>query len=93
MILAITDLRDALRDIEVMLQSLHRVGSFYADDQKACDEDTIRIIDGLQYAKRLARVRGLLLKAARGSLAATEMENLEQALGRLRHWRPPNRSS
>ncbi len=87
--LPVSDLRRALKDIEVMLQSLHRVGSFYADDQQKCDEETIRILDGFGYAKRLAQVRRLLMMAASRGLSISEVEELEETLGRVRHWQPP----
>lgn len=87
--LSVSDLREVLKDIEVMLQSLHRVGSFYSDDLQECDRETIRIIDGFGYTKRLARVRYLLTMAAHRGLSAEEVERLEETLGRVRHWRPP----
>jgi hypothetical protein len=87
--LSVSDLQSALKDIEVMLQSLHRVGSFYADDQQKCDEETIRLIDDFRYAKRLAQVRRLLMTAASRGLSISDVEGLEETLGRVRHWRPP----
>jgi len=63
-----------------MLQSLHRVGSFYSDDQQECDEETIRIIDDFGYAKRLARIRRLLTTAAHQSLSRSDVDRLEEAL-------------
>lgn len=81
----------ALKDLEIMLQSLHRVGSFYADDQNKCDEETIRLIDGFSYSRRLSRVRSILLGVARRDYTEAEYELLEEELGRVKHWRPPKR--
>lgn len=80
---------EVLKHIEIMLQSLHRVGSFYADDLVACDRETIKIIDDFEYCKRLARVRYILSVAAKKAFEASEWEAIEDKLCNVRDWKPP----
>jgi len=83
------ELMVALKELEVMIQSLHRVGSFFDQNQQACDEETIKIIDGYRYVQRLSRVRATLLKAGRRAFGAEHFERNLESLGRVRHWNKP----
>lgn len=55
---------EALKEIEFILISLHKIGSFYADKPGAVEEyrrTTTDFIDNCEVTKRLARVRTIIL--------------------------------
>jgi hypothetical protein len=87
--LSADELVAVLKEIEVILQSLHRVGSFYADDDMMCDRETARIIDDYRCAMRLAKARSILVEAMRRTLPQEDVATIEDALGRVRFWRAP----
>ena len=80
----------ALKEIETILQSLHRVGSFY-DDRAECDQETIRILDAYRCLQRLSRARSILTNAIRQNVSQAEIETIEETLCRVKHWRKPIR--
>ncbi len=92
-----------LREIELLLQSLHHIGRHYypdGDDDGAdalrraqyCAETT-RFIDEEQATTRLARMRSILSAAFDTTLGADEMDDLERAVEALPLWRAPGRLS
>ena len=92
-----------LREIELLLQSLHHIGRHYypdGDDDGAdalrraqyCAETT-RFIDEEQATTRLARMRSILSAAFDTPLGADEMDDLERAVEALPLWRAPGRLS
>ena len=92
-----------LREIELLLQSLHHIGRQYypdGDDDGAdalrraqyCAETT-RFIDEEQATTRLARMRSILSAAFDTTLGADEMDDLERAVEALPLWRAPGRLS
>ena len=86
--LPLEQLITALKEIETILQSLHRVGSFY-DDLAECNQETIRILDDYRCVQRLSRARSILMNAIRQNITQAEIEAIEETLGRVKHWRKP----
>ena len=92
-----------LREIELLLQSLHHIGRHYypdGDDDGAdalrraqYGAETTRFIDEEQATTRLARMRSILSAAFDTTLGADEMDDLERAVEALPLWRAPGRLS
>ena len=83
----------ALKNLEIVLQSLHRVGSFYADDKATCDQETIKALDDFKCVQRLSMVRTQLWEAVRRELGHEDVEALEEMMGQVRHWAPKKEPS
>ena len=92
-----------LREIEFLMQSLHRIGRHYypdgddggADVQRRaryCAETT-RFIDAEQATTRLALMRRMLSAPFDTTLGDDDMDDLERAVAALPLWRAPGESS
>jgi hypothetical protein len=79
-----------LRELEVVVVSLHKMGSFYADkDRLAYERETTRFIDEERITQRLAEVRGLIADKFDRSLGEDDMDDVERAMVDVDLWRPP----
>jgi len=84
---------DILRELELAVVSLHKIGAYYA----VCDEqekpnyaaETTRFIDEWKITSRLAHARALLTQLFDPSLGADEMDDIERAMSGLNYWSSP----
>lgn len=91
------ELAEVLGEIEVILQSLHVMGSYYGDkftiDEEAFradyEKETTRFIDEWYVCSRLAKIRGILSEKFDHTLGKDDMDDLERILGKIKHWTKP----
>jgi hypothetical protein len=81
-----------LRDVEYMLISLHKIGSYYAPDlpgvaSEYCSETT-RFVDDGEVTRRLAKIRTILSEPFDGTRGDDDLTDIERALEGLEFWRP-----
>lgn len=81
-----------LRDVEYVLISLHKIGSYYAPDLPGksleyCAETT-RFIDDGEVTQRLAKIRTILSEAFDGTRGEDDLTDIERALEGLEFWKP-----
>jgi hypothetical protein len=85
-----------LREIELVLTSLHKIGSFYAvaneDEKKSYDRETTRFIDEWSVTARLAEARGVLSRCFDSTLGDDDMDDLERAMESVDYWSGPGSS-
>ncbi|RUR67696.1 hypothetical protein EJP67_11590 [Variovorax guangxiensis] len=90
------DLLNVLREIEYMLISLHKIGSYYAPDlpgkKSEYNAETTKFIDDGDVTGRLARVRSALSRVFDETRGEDDMTDIERALEGLQFWRPGNNS-
>ncbi len=87
---------DALKDIEFILISLHKMGSFYAEKPGTLEEyrkATTDFIDDCAVTQRLAKVRRIVSMPFDDSLGDDEMDDMERHFSDLKFWEPMNRTS
>jgi hypothetical protein len=79
-----------LRELELVVVSLHKMGSFYADkDRLAYEKETTRFIDEERITQRLAEIRGLLAGKFDRTLGEDDMDDVERAVADVTIWSPP----
>ena len=89
------DVIEVLREIELILISLHKMGSYYyAHPDAGVDVDeyrreTTRFIDERRVTRRLARARRILSEAFDSTLGDDDMDDLERAMQGIDYWTPP----
>jgi hypothetical protein len=92
------ELKDVLGEIELILQSLHRMGSYYGDkfstygeemNRGEYEKETTRFIDEWHICGRLAKVRSILSEKFDETLGEDNMSDLERAMEKVRHWNKP----
>ncbi|AKS04964.1 hypothetical protein [Pseudomonas trivialis] len=82
---------DALKEIEFILISLHKMGSYYAEKPGALEEyqkATTDFIDEFSVTQRLAKVRAIISKQFDDSLGDDDMDDIERHLSNLKFWKP-----
>ena len=82
---------DALAEIEFILISLHKMGSFYADKPEALDEyrrETTDFIDNCDVTQRLAKIRTIISRHFDDTLGDDDMDDVERHVAGLKFWRP-----
>ncbi len=90
------ELISALREIELILISLHKIGAYYGlkdytgKDKAEYDSETNRFIDEWLVTERLANVRKVLSEKFDSSPGADDMDDLERAMEGLKIWRSPS---
>lgn len=85
------DALDALKEIEFILISLHRMGSFYAENPAALDDyrkETTEFIDNFNITQRLAKVRTKIAQHFDDTLGDDDMDDVERYLSDLKFWQP-----
>ncbi|KRP43963.1 hypothetical protein SAMN04490190_2246 [Pseudomonas libanensis] len=90
-ILAGEEALEALKEIEFILISLHKIGSFYTDKPGAVEEYrriTTDFIDNCEITKRLARVRTIISHHFDDSIGDDDMDDMERHLLGLKFWKP-----
>lgn len=81
---------EILKEIDVILISLHDMGSYYMDkDTREYEKETTRFIDEWKVTHRLARIRGILSEKFDNTLGDDEMDDLERAMEKLKYWEKP----
>lgn len=82
---------DALKEIEFILISLHKMGSYYAEKPGALEEyrkATTDFIDDCAVTQRLAKVRRIISMPFDDSLGDDEMDDMERYFSDLKFWEP-----
>ena len=81
---------EILKEINVILISLHYIGSYYIDkDKPDYEKETTAFIDEWKVTQRLSRIRGILSEKFNNALEIDEMDDLERAMNGLKYWEKP----
>ena len=88
---------EALKEIELILISLHKMGSYYGelfmnDENKHrsdYERETTRFIDEWLVTRRLAKIRRILSEKFDDMLGDDDMDDLERAMEGLKYWEKP----
>ncbi|MCX7923116.1 MAG: hypothetical protein N3B21_14060 [Clostridia bacterium] len=91
------ELEEALKEVEIIMQSLHRMGSYYGikfleDETKyrqQYEKETTRFIDEWGVCERLSKVRRILSDKFDTSLGEDDMEDLERSFEKIKYWKSP----
>ena len=85
-----------LREIEYMLISLHKIGSYYAhelpDKQSEYNAETTKFIDEEEVTKRLAKIRSTLSEVFDETRGEDGLTDIERALEGLQFWKSRSKS-
>lgn len=82
---------DALREIEFILISLHKMGSYYAEKPGSTEEyrrATTNFIDDCAITQRLAKVRTIISENFDDALGDDDMDDVERYCSDLKFWAP-----
>lgn len=80
-----------LKEINLILISLHNIGSYYMDKNKVeYDRETNRFIDDWKVTERLAGLRETLTEKFDLTLGDDDMDDIERAMKSIRYWTKPN---
>ena len=81
---------EILNEINLILMSLHYMGSYYMEkDTGEYEKETTRFIDEWKVTHRLARIRGMLSEKFDNTLGDDDMDDLERAMEKLKYWEKP----
>ncbi|MFC4323265.1 hypothetical protein [Litchfieldia salsa] len=91
---------EVLKEVEIILRSLHKQGSYYAefiDDNGKLDKEkereyfseTTHFIDDWKVTQRLAKIRMILSQKFDNTLGDDDMDDLERAMEGLKYWNKP----
>lgn len=81
---------EVLKEINLILISLHDMGSYYmGKDIQEYEKETTRFIDECKVTHRLAKIRGILSKKFDSTLGDDDMDDLERAMEGLNYWGKP----
>ncbi len=79
-----------LQEIEFMLISLHKIGSYYFDkDKSEYAKETTNFIDNSLICDRLAKIRTYLSSEFDLSEGEDEMDDIERACEKINYWTKP----
>lgn len=82
-----------LRELELVVVSLHRIGSYYATnsamDRSGYEHETTRFIDEWKVTERLANARAVLSKYFDSTMGADDMDDLEREMESVEYWDGP----
>lgn len=82
---------NALKEIEFILISLHKIGSYYAEKPGALEEyrkATTDFIDDCAVTQRLSKVRTIISQHFDDSLGDDNLEDIERHFSNLKFWKP-----
>ncbi|VVM91816.1 hypothetical protein PS655_02857 [Pseudomonas fluorescens] len=83
------DALEVLADIEFILISLHKMGSYYADKPvEDYRKATTDFIDNEKVTQRLAKVRKIISKNFDSTLGDDDMDDIERHLEEIKFWKP-----
>lgn len=78
----------ALQEMEYILISLHRMGSYFSDKERnSYTEETAEFIDNSLVCDRLAKIRTFLSAGFDDTLGDDEMDDIERACENLPLWK------
>jgi len=81
---------NVLKEINLILISLHDMGSYYMDkDKREYEKETTRFIDEWKVTHRLSKIRGIISEKFNNELGNDDMDDLERAMERLKYWQKP----
>lgn len=81
---------EILKEINLILVSLHDMGSYYMDkDTIEYEKETTRFIDEWKVTSRLAKIRAVLSEKFDSTLGDDNMDDLERVMERLKYWEKP----
>ena len=87
------DIINVLKEIEFILESLHYIGSYYADNidenRQAYERETTNFIDNSQVCVRLAKIREKLSESLDLECGDDEMDDIERACCDINSWSKP----
>ncbi|GFZ34455.1 hypothetical protein CSC2_49810 [Clostridium zeae] len=79
-----------LKEINLILISLHDMGSYYMEkDVAGYEKETTRFIDQWKVTSRLSKIRGILSEKFDNTLGDDDMDDLERAMDELKYWEKP----
>jgi len=82
---------EALKEIEFILISLHKIGSYYADKPKEdYERSTTEFIDKQLVTQRLAKIRRMITEKFDTSLGDDDMDDIERHIDGMEFWKPEN---
>ncbi|WP_439878327.1 hypothetical protein [Pseudomonas prosekii] len=82
-------LLEALAEIEFILISLHKMGSFYNDKPtEDYQRATTEFIDNEKVTQKLSKVRRILSENFDNSLGPDEMDDIERRMESIEFWKP-----
>lgn len=88
------DMLSVLQEIEYMLISLHKMGSYYCDKDRRCyEEETTRFIDNSLICDRLAKIRRCVCVGFDLQAGEDEMDDVERVCAGLPVWTQPGEYS
>lgn len=80
---------EALAEIEFILISLHKMGSYYSDKPLAdYQRATTDFIDNERITQKLAKVRRILSENFDNSLGEDDMDDIERHMENIEFWKP-----
>ncbi|WP_085640947.1 MULTISPECIES: hypothetical protein [unclassified Pseudomonas] len=83
------DALDTLAEIEFILISLHKMGSYYAD--KPIEEyrrATTDFIDDEKVTQRLAKIRKIISSSFDSTIGEDDMDDIERHMENIKFWKP-----
>jgi len=81
-----------LKELDYILISLHRQGSYYAERDKSDDEyekETTAFIDNSLVCERLVNIRRILTEQVDTELGDDDMDDIERICQDIPYWRKP----
>lgn len=82
---------EALAEIEFILISLHKMGSYYSDKKaEEYQRVTTEFIDNERVTQRLAKIRRILSENFDISLGEDDMDDIERHMENIEFWKPQN---
>lgn len=82
------------REIELVLTSLHKIGSYYAvadeSEKKNYERETTRFIDEWKVTARLAEARAVLARCFDLTLGEDDMDDVEREMESVDYWSSPD---
>ena len=83
------DALEALANIEFIMISLHKMGSFYSDKPvEKYRKATTEFIDNENVTQRLAKIRTIISKNFDSTLGEDDMDDIERHVEGIEFWKP-----
>lgn len=92
------ELIEVIKEIEVMLQSYHRIIFYYASitdgdvknfKEREFDKEITNFTCEWDVPKRLAKIRSILSEKLDNTLEEDDMDDLERVMENVKHWNKP----
>ncbi|MFJ4195788.1 hypothetical protein [Pseudomonas sp. NPDC089534] len=85
------DALDTLAEIEFILISLHKIGSYYADKPiEEYQKATTDFIDDENITQRLAKIRKNISSSFDSTIGEDDMDDIERHMENIKFWKPTN---